>query len=707
MPSSPSPSRSWPARPSSPTPNPPSSPAAAARPRISKPRRTLSNRISHLVSRFEPVPPTLAEPLLSVRTHDVASSEVEEVSSHRDQVDLLQQARAATGAEIQDDAALETSRRLAEATVKSEPRVRETGDASSRVKADSARAPLPTAAKSPPTHPLADGDRSTTVRSLPTYGETLRNDAHGAQSDVTPAISTPPMRDIIDEKGDLGFSNPFDDIFAAHDDLDDPLLTHLLRDSASYPPCPAPADSPSLTPKSSTHSVPLYRVFARDAEPLVLPGLDNAINALGGAAHFTPMPELSSEGDFWRAPKLASLESERTQAEATGGSDEGKVGTPPPSSAEWAGWVRWVREGPPQSRWTRFSASLSSLSPFRRRTKRSDPLDEAAQRARLTTEQYKRSLIFPPFHLLPPGVTVTDLKANRRKSAPLFTWQTILKIVGNGILGAAGSSTGISLTTIEGLRDLMQLVTLLVSTSGSPLLPASHAVEPPTGALRTVFVTVPAFLSLDFVIAYGRPFVFLLVLTVVTVVALCELMRFTGGWQGPGSGLKRGRLDRGEGFDREATVQARHSWRDSRVWHIVVTFWCSSVYLPLSKLAIGALVFTDDYWPVANPYLASGQDTPNPSPLGPDKEFYAPLEFCYRTTMRSDTINLAFVLLPVAGIVILALSIWLPWRLRSVINHEKPRVDAWTELGERRRDRNAEYQRLLETDPSPFSFLYK
>ena len=239
------------------------------------------------------------------------------------------------------------------------------------------------------------------------------------------------------------------------------------------------------------------------------------------------------------------------------------------------------------------------------------------------------------------------------------------------------------------------------------MLPSARIAEPPPGVLRTVFVTVPAFLSLDLVSAFGNALVFLLVLTLVTFAALYEFMRFTGGWKGLKSRSMHGTLDLGEGFDRDGIEATRQSWRNSRWWRIWVTFWCTSFYLPLSKLAIGALVFTDDYWPIANPYLATGQNEPDLAPLGPDREYHEPLDFCYRTSMHRDSINLIFIILPIAALVILTLSLWLPWRLWNVINCEKPKVDAWTELGERRRNLNAEYQRLLDVDPSPFSFLYK
>lgn len=54
------------------------------------------------------------------------------------------------------------------------------------------------------------------------------------------------------------------------------------------------------------------------------------------------------------------------------------------------------------------------------------------------------------------------------------------------------------------------------------------------------------------------------------------------------------------------------------------------------------------------------------------------------------------------------LTIWFPILLRRVIQQSVPKVDAFSELGRRRRtwDMDSEYQRLLSRDKNPFAFLY-
>ena len=166
------------------------------------------------------------------------------------------------------------------------------------------------------------------------------------------------------------------------------------------------------------------------------------------------------------------------------------------------------------------------------------------------------------------------------------------------------------------------MVTLLL-TAASPSLSTLNAgskssAQPSaqSSTLRTLFVTVPSVLSLDFVTAFGQALALLLVLTVVTLGALYEVYRLSGGWHGPSGEIGRGEHDLGEGFDRENLQERPRKWRDSCAWRVAVTFWCGSFYLPLSKLAIGALVWSDDYWAVANPYELFGVDDPAPPPLG-------------------------------------------------------------------------------------------
>ncbi|KWU42945.1 hypothetical protein RHOSPDRAFT_26670 [Rhodotorula sp. JG-1b] len=354
--------------------------------------------------------------------------------------------------------------------------------------------------------------------SLPAYGDTSYGDSRKPLSQYSPSRGADEA-----EKGDLGYSDPFVDVFAV-DGLD--YADSLLADSDLFPPT---RHSPPLleTPSPpTTQSVPLYRVFARKAEPLVLPGLDDVIDALGGAAQFTPMPALGDEGmAAKRESKLGETErSDAFEMTATGGKLTRR-------SAEWQGWERWVRDGPPQSCWSCFVNAVLPFSrrrplrinrPFARRSSARSPSHDSAVQA----QSHPSSLPSPAAQSdrdRPRGESSTPGSARDGSNGAQYCreWD----------LGCGGEQQG------HQLDYTLRIVTLLVSSSGSPLLPSARTTEPlpPPGVLRAVFVTVLAFLSLDLVSAFGNALIFVLVLTLFTFAALYKCMRFTGGWRGPKS----------------------------------------------------------------------------------------------------------------------------------------------------------------------------
>lgn len=94
---------------------------------------------------------------------------------------------------------------------------------------------------------------------------------------------------------------------------------------------------------------------------------------------------------------------------------------------------------------------------------------------------------------------------------------------------------------------------------------------------------------------------------------------------------------------------------------MAITFLATSLYLPLSKLAIGALAWTSDFWALAeNPYLTS--DSPTFSAA--TGAMFAGDDFCWRTTMRRrdglKNLNWAWAVLPVAIGTVLFLTLFLP-----------------------------------------------
>ena len=99
-----------------------------------------------------------------------------------------------------------------------------------------------------------------------------------------------------------------------------------------------------------------------------------------------------------------------------------------------------------------------------------------------------------------------------------------------------------------------------------------------------------------------------------------------------------------------ATREGLQPQYDGSGWSVVVTsFVLTILYLPLSTIALHALVWSSDFWVVPNPYLNT---TINPSelpPLGPPDVYREPLDFCYTTTMLKDQINYAPVIVLISA----------------------------------------------------------
>ncbi|KAJ3557737.1 hypothetical protein NM688_g1304 [Phlebia brevispora] len=270
---------------------------------------------------------------------------------------------------------------------------------------------------------------------------------------------------------------------------------------------------------------------------------------------------------------------------------------------------------------------------------------------------------FPSFHpsgqkLFPPldrleasGRSLDDLEHNAQ--IPHW-WQSRNKYFGalaSLILSITGSSALVSLWSLHGLIDVVQIFALLLNTIGMLL---RHRVLPG--------------IALYF---FGR------------ATTLCC------------------RLGTPEGLQQPSYM--KNSWS-----LLLISFLLTGIYLPLSTMAIHVLVWSDDLWVVPNPYINATTLPPVLPPLGPPAEFRDPLDFCWTTTMERNEINWAPAVVLIAIVCIGLLTIWFPFHLRRVIAIVAPTVDEYTELGRRRSndDMDREYQRLLDRDKNPLQFLY-
>jgi len=308
-----------------------------------------------------------------------------------------------------------------------------------------------------------------------------------------------------------------------------------------------------------------------------------------------------------------------------------------------------------------------------------------------------RQECFPPLMLL-KETSLVELKSNAvgprappggilGKIPPLGS---ILGTVIDWIIGAEGSSFAAGIIKLELFRDAAQMLSMNLSFD--------YETSDSTSSVRNFFVhTLPSILALDFVSVFGKAIIFLCAWFIVTMLGLWRFQKMTSSYN-PNRNV--------EGFESQPWIFTSPS-QGTKLANIVIVFILTSLYIPLSKLAIDTLAWNSSFWVVDNPY-ANGIDNPSLPSLGPSSQFRDPLNFCWTTTMRRDEFNFAWLVLPLAGLVLIVYTLYFPIRMVMVIKDLLPHVSDYNELGQKRssEEMELEYQRLLSKDKSPLNFLY-
>lgn len=518
------------------------------------------------------------------------------------------------------------------------------------------------------------------------------------------------------------------------------MKTHLASGSTNFPHVlesstqPAFDKSPLLIRGESTISsarsqigVPAHRVFSRGAPALVLPALDQLLESIEDArfeeVRIDDMSE--QEGSTWRdwirGTSRTSSSYGWNPFRRTRGRKRTKLGnnyveneiTNTPSKEEYRRSESKECDSERDSNHDQetFLSTLAILPDL--------PSEIPALRAKAPKKERIRRLIFLPMHLLPANLTITDLKLNRSASASLLSMTDVISLGMDTLLDAEETPYAMSLMNIEMFRDMSQMIGLLIGFrsdySQSPLPTTTPIFDSAASSnftpAKVLFGRIAAILGLDFVSAFGKAVLWFWLFGCICALGLYEFYRLTGGWRGPRRRLSNSARF-GEGFDMEDNFhnsKLKLTWRQSKTYITTLTFILTSFYVPLSKISIGALAWTSDFWAIPNPYVES--DQPQVEPLGPSDLYRDTLDFCYTTTMKKPqgllmNINWTVPIILVSILNILALSVWFPLRLWNTVNVEAPKVDEYTELGEKRQAVDQEYQRLVDRDQGPFVYLY-
>ncbi|OBZ79861.1 hypothetical protein A0H81_01055 [Grifola frondosa] len=290
--------------------------------------------------------------------------------------------------------------------------------------------------------------------------------------------------------------------------------------------------------------------------------------------------------------------------------------------------------------------------------------------------------MFPPMGQL-AGRMLADLE-NNAEIAP--TWRNrniIFATITSVVLDITGF---VSFYSAQGLFDTLQIFALILST----LTSSGKGVE---DRWRKVFlVTIPNALALNFASTLVQSLISIAVFMTISAILLFFFYRMTSACRSLGipEGLQQ-------------TNYFKHTWA-----LVIVSFLLTLIYLPLSTMAVHILVWSDELWVVPNPYTNATSSPPDVAPLGPSDEYRDPLDFCWTTTMKRNEVNYAPFVVIAAVVCFFGLTVWFPIHLYSTIRGVTPIVDRYTELGTPRSnsEMDREYQRLLDRDRNPLSFLY-
>ncbi|KAG8896999.1 hypothetical protein FRB99_008521 [Tulasnella sp. 403] len=287
------------------------------------------------------------------------------------------------------------------------------------------------------------------------------------------------------------------------------------------------------------------------------------------------------------------------------------------------------------------------------------------------------------------NTTFADLKHNAGEPPIWGDRNTIFGIITGWVLGLTSSSAIATFYSLQGIYDSVQIFALILTSV------VHISAENTLNTWKKLFLgTVPNILALN-ISVLTQSIVFFTIFQIVTLLLVLYFHHATD------------RFVREQPM-HEGLVELPEAIK-GRGWDVLfVSFLLIILYLPISTLTVHGLVWTSDFWPVPNPYLNATTFPPQVPPLGPSWEYRDPLDFCWTTTMKKDSLNWAPFVVIFSLFSFTVFTVYFPVRLWLTIRQCLPHVDKFSELG---RLRNAseleqEYQRLLVRDSNPLSFLY-
>ncbi|CAI2173655.1 2335_t:CDS:2 [Funneliformis geosporum] len=203
---------------------------------------------------------------------------------------------------------------------------------------------------------------------------------------------------------------------------------------------------------------------------------------------------------------------------------------------------------------------------------------------------------------------------------------------------------------LEIMRDFIQFMSLALSFVTQGMFSRNW--------IYIILASIPDFLSLQMDDVFGFGVVFFLLFFVIGFGSL-YLFRNITKWS--------------KASDVENIGSSRTSSCSLLKNHINI-FVLTTIYVPITKLSLDAVVWAAPFWPVANPYLPN-VDFPDFDSMGEEGNdaLRYPKDFCYVTSMKKDGLNFSPFIIALALLNLGAISFWFPITLKKIVDRQTGR----------------------------------
>ncbi|CAG8671200.1 16927_t:CDS:2, partial [Funneliformis mosseae] len=228
---------------------------------------------------------------------------------------------------------------------------------------------------------------------------------------------------------------------------------------------------------------------------------------------------------------------------------------------------------------------------------------------------------------------------------------------------------------LEIMRDFIQFMSLALSFVTQGMFSRNW--------IYIMLSSVPDFLSLKMEKVFGFGAIFFLLFF---VIGFCNLYLFRkiAKWK--------------KATDVEDIGSSRTS--SCLLKNHITMFVLTTIYVPITKLSLDAVVWAAPFWPVANPYLPNVDNPDFDLMFEGNEALRYPKDFCYVTSMSKDGLNFSPFIIALALLNLGAISFWFPITLKKIVDRQMGRFGFTSSKGTKGKEA------IEDEDNYPHKFLF-